>query len=198
MAFLGVLFAFWINDWGERKRDREFVENLFENLVQDVKNDSVEIAKAIRFVRIHHDSLQLLINKLDEMKFSEANNLIHWTYFSYYAFDPTMETFESIFGGDMKLLTDFRKVQSIKKLFHVNDKLKQAQSIYFDGVEEFRNTFVCPYDPNSFDFKSIPNRIEFWNRINFLNGDVMLYYEMLVIAQKNYNQFLQDSRTTYR
>lgn len=195
MVFLGVLLAFFTSNWAERERDRKYLNTIVDNLIQDVENDSVQVIHAISNVRTQYDSLEVLISHLRGNNLKAADPYIYWTYFSYSAFDPTTETFESIvFGGDMKLVGDLKTIRSMKELDHINNKLNEVHIKYYQSVESFKNTFICHYDMRNFNFTSIPmrNRMEFWNRINFLRANVKYYYEILLVAQQNYNKFLQE------
>ena len=195
LVFLGVLLAFLTSNWAERKRDEKYVRAIFDNLIQDVRNDSTQVIQAINTLKMQHDSLEVLINHLAAMKLQEANPHIYWTYFSYNVFNPTTETFESmVFGGDMKLVSDLNAIRTMKELDHLNKKLGEIHEKYYTAIESFKYSFICQYDMDDFSFRSIPiaKRVEFWNRVNFLKANVKYYYEALVVAQKKYNYFLNE------
>ncbi|WP_276372707.1 DUF6090 family protein [Chryseolinea sp. H1M3-3] len=195
LVFLGVLLAFLTSNWAERKRDEKYVKAIFDNLIQDVRNDSSQVIEAISSLKMQHDSLQILIDHLGSMNLEKADRHIYWTYFSYNVFDPTTKSFESmVFGGDMKLVNDLNAVRRMKELDHLNKKLGEIHEKYYLAIESFRNSFICHYNMDQFTFESIPRekRIEFWNRVNFLKANVKYYYEALVLAQTKYNSLLKE------
>lgn len=197
MVFLGVLLAFLTSNWAEREKDRRYLTTIVDNLVQDVRNDSIQVVRAINALKMQRDSLEVLVFYLGQMNFRQANPHLYWTYFSYSAFDPSTETFESlVFGGDMKLVQDLNTLRSMKDLDHINKKLKEVHDKYSEATESFRNSFVCHYKMEDFDFALIPpkSRIEFWNRVNFLKANVKAYHDILVVAQVKYNEFLAGAR----
>jgi hypothetical protein len=101
-----------------------------------------------------------------------------------------------IFSGDMKLIDDMDKIRKIKDLDHMNRKLEEVHGKYYLSIEAFRNGFICSHDLDNFDFRKIPigQRMEFWNRINFLKANVKYYHDALLMAQSKYNEFLFSAR----
>jgi hypothetical protein len=195
LVFLGVLLAFLTTNWAERKRDEKYVKAIFDNLIQDVRNDSSQVIQAISSLKMQHDSLQILISHWGSMKSDLAKSHIYWTYFSYNVFDPNTKSFESmVFGGDMKLVNDLNAVRRMKELDHLNKKLGEIHEKYYLAIESFRNSFICHYNMEEFTFQSIPKekKLEFWNRVNFLKANVKYYYEALTVAQAKYNSFLRE------
>jgi hypothetical protein len=95
-------------------------------------------------------------------------------------------------------LIDVNKLKSIKDVEEVNQKLRDLHIRYQSNVESFRNMFISQYNVERFNFASIPpdKGIEFWNRLNFLSANVKYYYEALLIAQKKYNDLLDDLRNS--
>lgn len=197
MVFLGVLLAFFANDWSEKKRDEKYVQTIIENLVDDVRKDSANIIDAIEVVGNQYDSLTILLDDLYVMNHKKANNNIYCTYFCYNIFEPTTATYESmIFSGDMKLIGDPIRLKSLKNIDEMNQKLRVLHSRYQSNIESFRNTFISKYNIQHFNFGNVSpdNGIEFWNRLTFLSAHVKYYYEGLLIAQKKYNDFLTELR----
>jgi hypothetical protein len=154
MVFLGVLLAFYVNDWGESKREKDFVKNIMENMIQDVKKDSIEITKALEFTKKQHDSLLAIIAKLEVKDYKSANRQIYWSYGSYNVFNPSTETFASmVFGGDLKLLRDFNLLRAMKDINQINRKLEEVHSKYYNSLEMFKNEFICKGNIQRFDFQ---------------------------------------------
>jgi hypothetical protein len=197
MVFLGVLFAFFVNDWAEQQREKKYVESIVTNLIDDVKMDSANVIAAIDAVGNQNDSLAALLDELCVFNYKTANSKIYYTYFCYNVFEPRRSTYQSmVYGGDMKLVDDLAMLRSIKDLDEINEKVRELHVRYRDNVETFRNAFICRYNIDHFNFANIPPEqgIEFWNRLSFLSAHVRYYYEGLLISQKKYNDFLSAYR----
>jgi hypothetical protein len=195
VVFFGVLFAFWIDGWKDHKRNQEYVNHIVQNLINDLRNDSIKIADAIYNIKRQHDSLSILISNLEYRNYKTASKHIFWAYSTYNVFDPSTETYQSmIFGGDIKLMNDFETIREIKELSQINSKLVEVHSRYYNAVEAFRNNFICQHNIEEFDFESVKNKNEFWNRINFLKSNIKYYLDALLMAQTKYNKFLHHIR----
>lgn len=196
MIFMGVFLAFFVNDWANRRQEKKYAEAIIENLNADVRSDSLRILHAIERVKMQHEALTALIERLADGDFESATEYIYWSYFTYNAFSPTTETFESmVFGGDMKLVRDLEIIKALKELDQINQVLEDVHTKYYSSVESFKFNFVCQYDLDHFDFRSIKNKQEFWNRINFLRSNVGNYLEALYAAQRKYNDYLHMTPT---
>src|SRR5688500_13911614 len=83
MVFLGVLLAFWVNDFGERIRNREYAENIIKNISADIKEDSIRIREAISMIDLQYQALFALTTHLRNADYDSANIFLQACYQSY-------------------------------------------------------------------------------------------------------------------
>jgi uncharacterized protein DUF6090 len=196
MVFLGVLLAFMVNDWGESRKDKKTAEIILSNIIEDVRNDSAKIISAIEMLEVQHGSIDRLINHLSLGNYDSADFLVKSCYSSFSVFEPTTVSYQSmIYGGDLKLMNDYGIARLIREVDHSNNRVIQIHNLYFLAIEDLRNTFICKENMNPFKFSKLNNRIEFWNRLNFLQGTYIKNYEMILRqAQSKYHDFLRGTR----
>ena len=192
MVFFGVLLAFWVINWGERKRNKEYAENIIQNISDDIRNDSIRVVEAIKMINMQYSMLTSFTSHLRAGQYDSASLYVASCYMSYNLFEPTTESYQSmIYGGDLKLIEDYKIIRQIKEIDHINQQLNHLHGLYYRAVEDIRNTFLCKEDMDDLDFKRFGNRMEFWNRVNFLRDTYLKNYEKtLRHSQSKYNEFL--------
>jgi hypothetical protein len=198
MVFLGVLLAFWVNDFGDRIRNKKYAEQIVKNIVADIKSDSVNIREAILMIDFQYETLMSLTRHLRNGHYDSANLFVKACYISYNAFEPNTQSYQSmIYGGDLKLIDDYEVIKLIKEIDQANHQLNQVHSLYYKAVEDIRNTFISKENMDDLNFKRLRSQSEFWNKVNFLQETYLKNYaKVLKHSQSKYHELLALTSTS--
>jgi|GEM_PF-4393059 len=191
LVFAGVFLAFAVNDWSNSRQQQAYIDAILNNLRTDVETDTMRIKEAVKIIEDQLAHLEILTQAIDANNYEAARDNIRASYFMYSAYEPTTKTLESMtFAGDIKLIGDIEHLNKLKELDYMNNILEKTHKVYFESIESFKLNFICKYDLNYIKFENLPNKTEFWNRLNFLKEHVKSYHKALKATESSYHRYL--------
>jgi len=188
LVMIGILLALQINNWNEQRKNSALLKNYKENLIEDLKKDSISIQKNISDIK--EDKKQL-----DQIKVRISNSnavldtVLKIARFEYRFYisakgnynDNTYSVLNST--GDITLF----KNEIIDKL----NELKNLQELalvrtnntfenYRYNLHQYAQKYPVPFEYNLFDNENT-NANEIWNDISLRNHATE--FNALVIAK---------------
>jgi hypothetical protein len=123
VVFLGVMGAFWLNQFSEDRRDRAVERQYIETLHVDIVTDTSEFADILTSTRISIERNETLIEQLSKGNRSDSIGveIIHAVLAQSYTV-PSTSTWEALVNtGDLNLISNYELRMQIASLFGIYD-----------------------------------------------------------------------------
>ena len=201
LVVIGILIALQINNWNEEKKNQIVVSNILQDLLSDLKKDSIDIAHHIKYseqeLNKHNSVMERSRNKeatLDTLVNLGKNEFQpHWVA----PLNYNSTTFQSIkSSGKLELLPDpIKKEISVlySKIGYYEYNLNEFNTQYKASLNDFSQHFILnigsksDYLARKISWKDIDKKefaIKFDRLLTFRSGLWNYYYESLKKQEK--------------
>ncbi len=191
IVIIGITIAFWVNNWGEEKKERklemEFLRSLDQELASDssafhyqITNNQNNLKYLNQFIRLcrekdyRNDSAQWLVGH-----FLNRNN---WVINS-----NTYDMLKS--GGKLDIISDFELRSEISAFFHI--RVLQTSKL-LDIIQEFMDRQMDPYLTENSDYHiSLKPDLAFIEDRTFQNLLVQ-WRDLTEVKLNTYEEVIED------
>lgn len=123
IIFSSITFSWWFDEWRQERNDRIEEKKILINLDANLNQDSLNLAKELRYILKVDYTLNDFLNKLkiDDLKETDSSGVLIRRLIVAPEFHPNSATFETIKStGELGLIGSDSLSQSIMNLYEVN------------------------------------------------------------------------------
>ena len=184
LVVIGILIALQINTWNEERDNKDLEKQLLSQMYNELKMDYSQLIDNSNYSKRKISAAQLLIKVIDKkVPYHDSLNIEFSNAVVYSSFAPSVNTYETITGTGISILSNEKLQLKIQYLYNntykfIADVLKWRSEFYFSEIVSFNINYFKEF---SWFEPSIP-----------LDGQELLddtkYYNILKTEQVLANQ----------